>query len=99
GQGISLALGGHGDNRPHPLTSLNVPTPLRLDTSCLPEFLLLGMGSRFVPPGYEGGPLGSDQLQGLGGGLGLGNAGRIVLRTDDNEVVVHDVPAVHAEAV
>ncbi len=66
---------------------------LRLRAGVLPVGLFHLMGTRLVAPGHELRPARSDLLHRCGDVLAAANARRVRFRTDDDEVVVHDVLA------
>ena len=99
GEGVALLLGRHVQGLPHAEAGLLVPLlPLGIDAGRLPEPLLLGVGAGVVAAREEERLRRGDLLEGLRGGLAPFDPGRIAGRSDDDEVVVHDQAAVHAEA-
>ena len=84
---------------PWPISLYQGPLSLRdVDAGDLPEIELGGMRAGLVAARDEGGALGLDRLERGDDVLGALDAGRIALRPDQDEVVVHHRIALHAEA-
>src|SRR6516225_6079752 len=101
GEHVSVDGRGGVERRAHALADLLVPGTLVLadvDAGGLPERELGDMRARAVAAGNEGRALGLDRLQRLGDVGHAFDAGGIVLRSDDDKIVVHHGVALHARA-
>src|SRR5262249_14997819 len=94
GERVRSPVVGDAEGLAHALARLDVPGPARLDPRLLPQALLENVRARLVAAGDEARLRLRDPLEGLDG---LGHAfdlRRILLRPDDDEVVVHDEAAI-----
>src|SRR5581483_6999361 len=90
------------DSGPHATTGLAIPAPgrgLGVDARLFPEPQLGLVGSAVVAARDERGLGIGDSAKGGHNVLRAGNARGVLGRADDDEVVVHDVEALHAPAV
>ncbi len=98
GQGVGTQLRGHGQGGAHPLADGFVTGKLGFDVCGLPQGLLLDVGTGLVTAGDKGLALLLDGLQPLGCVVQFAETRRIFRRTDDDEVVVHQVYRLDAKA-
>ena len=102
GEHIGVGGGRGVERRTHALANLLVPGTFLLadvDAGGLPEVEFGDMGARAVAARDEGRALGLDGLQSLGDVAHALDAGRIALRTDQDEIIVHHGVSLHAETV
>src|SRR5215467_1719076 len=102
GEHIGVGRGRGVERRAHALADLLVPGTFLLadvDAGGLPEVEFGDMGARAVAARDEGRALGLDRLQSLGDVGHALDAGGVALRSDQDEIVVHDGVSLHAETV
>ena len=80
----------------HSLAGLEIPLPRRGQAGPLPQALFLLVRARGVGPGNEDGPAAADRPEGVGG-REAPDLGRVRGRTDDHEVVGHQLLPLPAE--
>src|SRR5947208_1898648 len=90
---------GHDQRRAHALADRQIiALPFGLDPGGAPELQLPQVRARAVAARHERGSGGADVLQRFGGVFHAADLRRIGRRADDDEVVVHHVAPLHAEA-
>ncbi len=101
-QNIGVAGRRSVERRAHALTDRLVPGALVLidvDAGNLPEREFGAVGAGLVAARDKRRAFVLDQFEGGGDVLAALDAGRVALRSDQHEVVVHDREALHAEAI
>ena len=94
GQGMAAGLHGKIERRAHAASRFQIPAPgkrFRVGADGAPEILFLLVGAAFVAARGEAGAGTLDAAHGLPRIGGVTEAGRIALRADDDEVIVHQV--------
>jgi hypothetical protein len=96
GEGVGPLLVGDPLGLLHALAHFHIPfLALGVYPRLFPDGQLLGVGAGLVPPGDKGRVAPGDLFEGLQGGFQTLDFGRVIRGADDDEVVIHDVVAVH----
>src|SRR5581483_8294196 len=96
---VGVALVGNIESSAPALPRFDVPTAAVLDAGGCPERFFQRVGAGVVAARDEAGLGLRDRLERTRGALGEANFRRIVLRSDDDEIVVHHQTAIEELAL